>query len=209
MMCYGRDAMAFPVRLTSVMRNRYRSICLALLALFLCVRLSFGDKKPPSVPAGTLATAIRETLLFVSADDTSQRLANITPGREMVIVERNGEWLRVFANTDVEESHAQDAPIFGAESAPPPISGWTKTKGVIAADTPNGDEVLFGIAANTEELASEPHPPKRAAQDARLLSPTAGRDVSQSKYAGGVGLAGSRYSLAVGKGRRLFATLGA
>ncbi len=166
------------------MRNRYRSICLALLALFLCVRLSFGDKKPPSVPAGTLATAIRETLLFVSADDTSQRLANITPGREMVIVERNGEWLRVFANTDVEESHAQDAPIFGAESAPPPISGWTKTKGVIAADTPNGDEVLFGIAANTEELASEPHPPKRAAQDARLLYRRLAEMFPQSKYAG-------------------------
>ena len=166
------------------MRNRYLSTCLVLLALSLCTRLSFGDKKPSPVPTGTLATGIRETLLFVSADDTSQRLANITPGREMVIVEKNGDWLRVFANTDVEESHAQDAPIFGAESAPPPISGWTKAKGVIAADTPNGDEALFGIAANTEELASEPHPPKRAAQDARLLYRRLAEMFPQSKYAG-------------------------
>jgi hypothetical protein len=156
----------------------------ALLALTLCAHQSFADKKPPPIPAGTLATAIRETLLFVSADDTSQRLANITPGREMVIVEKNGDWLRVFANTDVEESHAQDAPIFGAESAPPPISGWTKAKGVIAADTPNGDMVLFGVAANMEEVASEPHPPKRAAQDARLLYRRLAEMFPQSKYAG-------------------------
>ncbi|AXC10505.1 hypothetical protein ACPOL_1157 [Acidisarcina polymorpha] len=144
---------------------------------------SWSEKKPPPLPAGTLATAIRETLLFVSADSTSEKLATITPGREMVIVERNGQWLRVFANTDVEESHAQDAPVFGAEAAPPPISGWTTSKGVIAADTPNGDAVLFGIAANTEELASEAHAPKRAAQDARLLYRRMAELFPQSKYA--------------------------
>lgn len=176
--------MGFQVRLTSVMRNRYLSTCLTLLALSSCTRLSLGDKKPPPIPAGTLGTAIRETILFVSADDTSQRLANLTPGREMVIVEKNGDWLRVFANTDVEQSHAQDAPIFGAESAPPPISGWTKAKGVIAADTPNGDEVLFGIAANMEEVASEPHPPKMAAQEARLLYRRLSEMFPQSNYAG-------------------------
>jgi hypothetical protein len=166
------------------MKNKHVASLVAMVALALFTPISFADKKPPPIPAGTLATAIRETLLFVSADDTSQRLANITPGREMVIVEKNGDWLRVFANTDVEESHAQDAPIFGAESAPPPISGWTKAKGVIAADTPNGDEVLFGIAANMEEVASEPHPPKRAAQDARLLYRRLSEMFPQSKYAG-------------------------
>ncbi len=144
---------------------------------------SLADKKPQPKPAGTLATVIRETILFVAADPSSERLAAMTPGREMVIVERNGQWLRVFANTDAEESHAQDAPIFGQEAAPPPISGWITGKGVIAADTPNGDDVLFGAAVNTEELASEPHPPKRAAQDARLLYRRMSELFPQSKYA--------------------------
>jgi hypothetical protein len=166
------------------MRSRSLHACFALVALCFCTRPSFGDKKPPPVPAGTLATAIRETILFVSADDSSERLANIVPGREIVIVEKNGDWLRVFANTDSEESHAQDAPIFGAESAPPPISGWTKAKGVIAADTPNGDQVLFGVAANMEEVASEPHPPKTAAQQARLLYRRVVEIFPQSKYSG-------------------------
>jgi len=163
------------------MRNRPLAL---LLTLALAALPSYADKKPAPAPAGTLGTAIRETILFVSADTTSERLATITPGREMVIVEKNGQWLRVFANTDIEESHAQDAPIFGAESAPPPISGWAQAKGIIAADTPNGDAVLFGVAANTEELASEPHPPKRAAQDARLLYRRLAEIFPQSKYAG-------------------------
>jgi len=168
----------------SVMRIRSLPVLSALLVFAFWTQPCLADKKPAPVPAGTLATAIRETLLFVSADSTSERLATITPGREMVIVERNGQWLRVFANTDVEEAHGQDAPVFGAESAPPPISGWTQAKGVIAADTPNGDEVLFGIAANVEELASDPHPPKRAAQDARLLYRRCAEMFPQSRYAG-------------------------
>jgi hypothetical protein len=171
-------------RLRSVMRNKTLHSCIVLMLLAPYARLSFADKKAPPIPAGTLATAIRDTLLFVSADNTSEKLATITPGREMVVVEKSGQWLRVFANTDVEESHAQDAPVFGAESAPPPISGWTPAKGVIAADTPNGDAVLFGVAANTEELATEPHPPKRAAQDARLLYRRLAEMFPQSKYAG-------------------------
>lgn len=164
------------------MRNKSLQSFVALVALSLCIRYSFADKKQLK-QAGTLATAIRETQLFVMADSSSEKLANVTPGREMVVVEKSGQWLRVFANTDVEESHAQDAPVFGQEAAPPPISGWTPVKGVIAADTPNGDAVLFGVAANTEELASEPHPPKRAAQDARLLYRRLVEMFPQSKYA--------------------------
>jgi hypothetical protein len=168
----------------NVMRNLPLSLLSGSLLLSSMSTGAFADKKPAPIPAGTLATAIRETILFVSADTGSERLATITPGREMVIVEKNGQWLRVFANTDVEEAHGQDAPVFGAESAPPPISGWTQVKGVIAADTPNGDEVLFGVAANVEEIATDPHPPKRAAQDARLLYRRLAEMFPQSKYAG-------------------------
>lgn len=174
--------MSLPDRLKGVMRNP--SLPIFVLLASLLAPCCFADKKPPPKPAGTLATVIRETILFVSADNTSERLATIAPGREMVIVERNGQWLRVFANTDNEESHSQDAPIFGQEAAPPPISGWTTEKGVIAADTPNGDAVLFGVAVNAEELASEAHAPKRAAQDARLLYRRLSELFPQSKYAG-------------------------
>ncbi len=170
-------------RLKSVMPKPLTLVFPALCALMLLIPLAAAEKKPPPKPAGTLSTPIRETLLLASADASSEKLATILPGREMVIVEKSGPWLRVFANTDAEESHTEDAPIFGQEAAPPPISGWTNSKGVIAADTPNGDVVLFGVAANAEELASEPHAPKRAAQDARLLYRRLVEMFPQSKYA--------------------------
>jgi hypothetical protein len=180
----GSKRALFPVRLKSVMRNRFLPLIPVFVVLLAAASCALADKKPPPKPAGTLATVIRETLLFTSADTSSERLSSVTPGREMVVVEKSGAWLRVFANTDVEESHTQDAPVFcGQESTPPPISGWMQEKGVISADTPNGDAVLFGIAVNTEELASEPHPPKRAAQDAMRLYRRLVTIFPQSKYA--------------------------
>ena len=75
-------------------------------------------------------------------------MAEISPGREMVIVERNGPWLRVFANTDEEISKSQDAPVFGHDAAAVPISGWMQAAGVVSAETPKGDLILFGAAAS-------------------------------------------------------------
>jgi TolA-binding protein len=121
-------------------------------------------------PSGTIATVVRKTPIFVEADTSSQRLDEITPGREMVIVAQNGPWLRFFANTDVEQNRAEDAPVFGGDAATPPISGWIQSKGIVTASTPNADNILFGAAAGQESTASSSGPGTRAAaQAARLL----------------------------------------
>src|SRR6201996_5448191 len=122
---------------------------------------------PPS--NGPKATVIRDTNLYVSPDPGSNRLAQITPGREMVVLEKSGPWVKVFANTDEETSRSQDAPVFGHEAAAVPVSGWMSAAGVISADTPKGDLVLFGAAASQEADASLPHAPQAVAQAARLL----------------------------------------
>lgn len=138
--------------------------CLAMGSLPLV-----AQQPGPPLPRGARATVIRETPVYVAPDAGSQRVVRMTPGREMVIEEQSGRWLRVFANTDTEEASEKDAPIFGQDSAPPPVSGWIDERGVIQASTPQGDMILFGQGASTEELASEPHSPRRAALDARLL----------------------------------------
>ncbi len=112
---------------------------------------------------------ITATPVYVEADTHSQRLDQITPGREMVIVNQNGPWLRVFANTDVQQNQAEDAPVFGGEAATPPISGWIENKGVVTAQSANADNVLYGAAAGEELKASEAHGARAAAQAARLL----------------------------------------
>ncbi len=131
-----------------------------------------ADDKPAKTAApaqGPRATSIRNVSLYVAPDEHSEKLATVNPGREMVIAEHSGEWLRVFANTDVELESQQDAPVFGTEAVATPISGWLREKGVIRPDTPQGDVILFGVAANYEEQASEANAPHGSAQIARLL----------------------------------------
>jgi TolA-binding protein len=138
-------------------------------------------EKPPS---GPVATVLRDTPVFVQADTSSQKLDSITAGREMVIVEQNGPWLRVFANTDVQQSQAADAPVFGGDSASPPISGWIQGKGVVSAVTPNADNILFGAAAGQEARASDVHGSRGAAQAARLLYSRDAQIFPQGPHAG-------------------------
>ena len=78
--------------------------------------------------------------------------------------------MRVYANTDIEESTAKrHARCSAADETTPPISGWMEAKGVVVETTPNGDQILMGEAANQESLASDPRGPANAAQSARLL----------------------------------------
>jgi hypothetical protein len=149
---------------------RSLAVCLVLLSTF----PSFCEQKPKKDNiqkplAGPRATALQVTWLFVAPDRGAQKVDRVQPGRELVIAEKSGPWIRVYANTDVEEVHERDAPIIGSpQDAPPPISGWMEAKGVVVETTPNADQVVMGEAANQEALASDPRGPAHAAQTARL-----------------------------------------
>lgn len=119
--------------------------------------------------AGPRATILRETPLYVSPDTNSQKVDRIQEGRELVVAETSGPWVRVYANTDVEEVDEKDAPVFGREAAPPPVSGWIESRGVVRETTPDGDKVLMGEGASMEILAEDARGPRNAGQAARLL----------------------------------------
>lgn len=114
------------------------------------------------------ATVLHEAVVFVAADPESQKVSLVTPGHEVVVVERSGPWVKVFANTDVQDD-VEDKPEFGDESAPQPASGWIRDKGVVSAATPSGDTILYGAAANLEDAAEHPNAPKGAAMAAHML----------------------------------------
>jgi hypothetical protein len=119
--------------------------------------------------AGPRATALRVTWLYVSPSQEAQKVDRVQIGRELVVAEKSGQWIRAFANTDIVEEHASDAPTFGRDEIPPPVSGWMQAKGVVIESTPNGDQILMGAAADQESLASDPRGPVNAARTARLL----------------------------------------
>jgi len=162
--------MIFSVMQPRSFAPRIFAVSLALL----CAGLpALADKKPKDQLvkpiAGPRATALRVTWLYISPDPASQKVDKVQIGREMVVAEKSGPWLRVYANTDIEETREKDTPIFGHDEVTPPISGWMQSKGVVIESTANGDQVLMGEAANQESLASDPRGPVNAAQSARLL----------------------------------------
>jgi len=152
------------------MNSAARAFTVAVALLCATAAAPAENKPQPVKPmAGPRATALRVTWLYIAPDPASQKVDRVQIGREMVVAEKSGPWLRVYANTDIEEVSEKDAPAFGHDETPPPVSGWMEAKGVVVETTPNGDQVLMGEAANQEALASDPRGPAHAAQSARFL----------------------------------------
>ncbi len=143
------------------------------LALACAVSPAHADKKPQQDVkplAGPRATVLSVTWVYISPDTGSEKVTKEQIGREMVVVEKSGSWMKVFVNTDFEEQHNdRDTPMVGEDQAPAPMTGWMDARGIVEETTPNGDQILMGAAANQEALASNPRGPANAAESARLL----------------------------------------
>jgi hypothetical protein len=98
-------------------------------------------------------TPIRVASIYLSPDTSSNKLAEIERGREVVILETSGGWLHVEAALTEEKI----------------ITGWMLNKGVVQGSTPDGDKIVFGEAVDSEDQASQRHGRRGAAQDAMRL----------------------------------------
>jgi hypothetical protein len=160
------------IMIFSVIKSSSLAHLAVALAFLFAIHPALAQKKPQQLEkpiAGPRATVLRVTILYVAPDLSSQKLDRVQIGREMVVAEKSGPWLRVYANTDIELLREKDTPEFGTDETPPPISGWIESKGVITESTLNGDQILMGEAANQESLAADPRGPANAAKSARLL----------------------------------------
>ena len=131
-----------------------------------------AEKRAEEYDKAARATVLHDANVYVAADADAQRISLVTPGHEVIVVERNGPWVKVFANSDVQvDANEDDAnkPEFGEDATVTPASGWIRDKGVVGPTTPGGDAILFGSAANFEDQAEQPHAPKGAAASAHLL----------------------------------------
>jgi len=154
----------------TVKRALQTLLCAVCLFSASLIAAAQGKEKPIVKPmAGPRATILRTTPLYVAPDTSSQKVDRVQEGREMVIAESSGPWVRVFANTDQEEVDERDAPLYGRDTIAPPVSGWMQARGVVRDTTEGGDQVLMGEAASLEILAEDARGPRNAGQTARLL----------------------------------------
>jgi hypothetical protein len=114
-------------------------------------------------PRGTL---ISEEAIRVSPGAVSAKLAEVGPGYELAILDHNSEWSQVEAIM-AQPRHEESDDI--EESDVKTITGWVRTKALVSTATPDGDKIIFGEAANSEDQASRRVGRKDAAQDAMRL----------------------------------------
>jgi len=100
------------------------------------------------------AVSVRSANLYLSPDTNSQKLATVDRGREVAVLEHSGaQWVHVLASLGGERD----------------VSGWMLDKGLIRKNTPNGDQILFGEAADSEAEAERRGGRKGADKDALRL----------------------------------------
>ena len=106
------------------------------------------------------AVSVRSAILYLSPDTSSQKMATVDRGREVAVLEHSGpQWLHVLASLGADRETGEDREV----------SGWILDKGLVRKTTPNGDQILFGEAADSEAEASRRGGRKGADKDALRL----------------------------------------
>ena len=132
-------------------------VALAALAL-LSSNFVFADAQ-----RGTL---VHEATLHISPDVESAKLGQAGRGHELIIMETSRDWIHVEAILrDPRRERDED----DEESQGKTITGWVMGKGLVTTTTPNGDKIIFGEAADSEDQASRRRGRRDAAQDAMRL----------------------------------------
>src|ERR1700746_995605 len=112
--------------------SRFLLSVLLLSAIFVPLHLGADENTERAV-------SVRSAIVYLSPDTNSQKLATLDRGREAAVLEHSGtQWLHVLASVGGERD----------------ISGWVLDKGLVRKTTPNGDQILFGEAADSESEAS-------------------------------------------------------
>ena len=133
--------------------------------LLLTALIVLGNSLLLAADRGTL---VREAVIYISPDPTSNKLAQVERGRELILLDKSRNWLHVEA---LLGSALTPDPAFVLEDEDEgkTVSGWVLDTGVVWANTPNGDRILFGAAVDSEEEASRRRGRRGAAQDALRL----------------------------------------
>jgi len=116
---------------------------------------------------GERGTPIHQTTIYVSPDASAPKLAQAERGHELIVLETSRDWLHVEALLISARRDPEDEEEDADQGRT--VTGWVLGKDVIRVSTPNGDQIVFGEAVDSEDQASRVHGRRGAAQDAMRL----------------------------------------
>ena len=111
-------------------------------------------------------TLIHEESIRVSPSADAAKLGQAGRGHELIIIDTSRDWVHVEA---IIREPRKDADEDDPESEGKTITGWVSGKALVSMTTPNGDKIVFGEGAASEDEASRRRGRRDAAQDAMRL----------------------------------------
>ena len=116
-------------------------------------------------PRGTL---VHEESIRVSPSADTAKLGDVARGHELVILDSSRDWTHVEAIIR-DPRRSEDEDEDDEQSQGKTITGWLHSNALVSTNTPNGDKIIFGEAAASEDEASRRRGRRDAAQDAMRL----------------------------------------
>lgn len=150
----------------SILGARQRNFFSALLPLALLFALISVLSSTPVQAQAQRGTLVHETSIRVAPSADAAKLGVAGRGHELVVIDTSRDWVHVEA---ILREPKKDADEDDPEAEGKTITGWVLSKALVTASTPNGDKIVFGEAADSEDQASRRRGRRDAAQDAMRL----------------------------------------
>jgi outer membrane protein assembly factor BamD (BamD/ComL family) len=121
---------------------------------------------PFAIAQAKRGTLVHEESLRVAPSAEAAKLGEAGRGREMIVLDTNRDWVHVEAILR-EPSHEEGATEEEEEGKA--VTGWVLSKAFVGSTTQDGDRIIFGEAADSEDQASSRRGRRDAARDAMRL----------------------------------------
>jgi len=115
---------------------------------------------------GQRGTLVHEEIIRVSPAADAAKLGEAERGHELVILETSRDWVHVEA---ILRQPRHDEGATEEEEEGKAVTGWVPAKALVTSATQDGDRIIFGEAADSEDQASRRRGRRDAAQDALRL----------------------------------------
>jgi outer membrane protein assembly factor BamD (BamD/ComL family) len=142
------------------MKLRFAAVATLTIAatLSLCASYALAD--------AVRGTLVHEETIRVAPSADAARVGDAGRGHELVILDTSRDWVHVEAILR-QPSHEEGATEEEEEGKA--VTGWVPAKALVTTTTQDGDRIIFGEAADSEDEASRRRGRRDAAQDAMRL----------------------------------------
>src|SRR5580692_4571434 len=126
------------------MKRRFTSVIFKIVAvLAVCASFAWAD--------ALRGTLVSEEAIRVTPSTDAAKLAEVGRGRELVIIDTTRDWVHVEA---ILRQPSHDEGATEDEEEGKAITGWVPARAVVTTTTQDGDRIIFGEAADSEDEAS-------------------------------------------------------